>query len=234
MSATNKTPVSAMSETRTSAANATGVGAGDVTGVGAVSVAPVSAMSDTRMSAANDSSTSAGDTTGVGAVGMAPVSAMSDTRMSAANATGVGAGDVTGVGAVSVAPVSATDGMRRGGRGEARMRLLPAAGDGVRIGLLDEVPPGEGRAFVVGGEAVAVFRLRDGSLRAVSAVCPHRGGPLADGQIDARVVVCPLHLNAFDLATGCALGDSGLPGLRTYPVGVDEDSYIVLLSEVSA
>ncbi|WP_306205732.1 Rieske (2Fe-2S) protein [Actinoplanes sp. RD1] len=103
-----------------------------------------------------------------------------------------------------------------------------------RLGPLADIPLGEGRAFVLDGEAIAVFRLRDGSLRAVSAVCPHRGGPLADGQIDARIVVCPLHLNAFDLATGCALGDSGLPDLRTYPVGVDADQYIVLLSEVSA
>ena len=62
-------------------------------------------------------------------------------------------------------------------------------------------PPGEGRA-ALDGEQVAVFRLRDGSLRAVSAVCPHRGGPIADGQIDDRVVLCPLHLNAFNLATG--------------------------------
>ena len=62
----------------------------------------------------------------------------------------------------------------------------------------------EGRAFEVGGDQVAVFRLRDGSVRALSAVCPHRGGPLADGQIDSEVVICPLHLNAFELDTGCS------------------------------
>ena len=45
------------------------------------------------------------------------------------------------------------------------------------LGPLEQVPVGEGRAFGVAGEQVAVFRLRDGSLRAVSAVCPHKGGP---------------------------------------------------------
>jgi len=65
------------------------------------------------------------------------------------------------------------------------------------VGRADEVPVGEGRAFTAGGTPVAVFRLRDGSLRAVAAVCPHAGGPLADGQSDAKVVVCPLHLNAW-------------------------------------
>ena len=54
-------------------------------------------------------------------------------------------------------------------------RLRPAPG--TSSGPVGQVPPGEGRAFVVAGEQVAVFRLRDGSLRAVSAVCPHKGGP---------------------------------------------------------
>ncbi|BCJ48827.1 hypothetical protein Asp14428_03020 [Actinoplanes sp. NBRC 14428] len=101
-----------------------------------------------------------------------------------------------------------------------------------RLGPVDQIPPGEGRTFAVDGDMVAVFRLRDGSLRALSAVCPHKGGPLADGQIDSKVVVCPLHLNAFDLTTGCSL--SGLPGLTVYPVGVDDEGHIVIYSEVPA
>ena len=85
---------------------------------------------------------------------------------------------------------------------------------------------------MVDGTSIAVFRLRDGSLRAVDAVCPHRGGPLADGQIDNRIVVCPLHLNAFDLATGCSLSDQ--PALTVYPVTVDPAGDIVLHTEVPA
>jgi nitrite reductase (NADH) small subunit len=95
-----------------------------------------------------------------------------------------------------------------------------------RLGHLDDIPVGEGRAYTVGGEPVAVFRLRDGGLRALSAVCPHRGGPLADGQIDNRVVVCPLHLNAWDLTTGCSA--DGQPPLTVYAVRVDADNQIVL------
>jgi nitrite reductase (NADH) small subunit len=93
------------------------------------------------------------------------------------------------------------------------------------LGPIGQVPHGEGRTFVVGGEQVAVFRLRDGSLRAVSAVCPHRGGPIADGQIDGRVVLCPLHLNAFDLTTGCST--TGAEPLRSYDVGVEGDQIVV-------
>ncbi|GAA2615145.1 hypothetical protein GCM10010399_52580 [Dactylosporangium fulvum] len=85
---------------------------------------------------------------------------------------------------------------------------------------------GEGRAFAVDGDMVAVFRLRDGTLRAVSAVCPHAGGPLADGLIDMKVVVCPLHQHVFDLATGCST--TGQPPLAVYTVTTDPDGTVVL------
>jgi nitrite reductase (NADH) small subunit len=93
------------------------------------------------------------------------------------------------------------------------------------IASIDEIPPGEGRAFALDGDMIAVFRLRDNSVRAVQAVCPHRGGPLADGQIDLKQVVCPLHLNTWDLATGCSL--SGQPDLVTYPVRIDDDKILI-------
>ena len=73
------------------------------------------------------------------------------------------------------------------------------------IGSIEEIPVGEGRAFAIDGTEVAVYRLRDGSLRALGAVCPHKGGPLADGLTDDRVVVCPLHGHTYDLTTGIEL-----------------------------
>jgi nitrite reductase/ring-hydroxylating ferredoxin subunit len=95
-----------------------------------------------------------------------------------------------------------------------------------RLGPVDEIPVGEGRAYAVDGEQVAVFRLTDGSVRALGAVCPHAGGPLADGLIDGSVVVCPLHGNTFELATGCST--TGQQPVPTYPVSVDPDGQLVL------
>ena len=97
---------------------------------------------------------------------------------------------------------------------------------GVALGPLEQIPLGEGRAFDVQGRQVAVFRLRNGGVHAVSAVCPHRGGPLADGQIDGTIVLCPLHLNAFNLADGCSL--TGAPALQVWPVTVDERGSILI------
>jgi nitrite reductase (NADH) small subunit len=96
----------------------------------------------------------------------------------------------------------------------------------VRVGPLAGIPVGEGRAYPAGDEQVAVFRLRDGRVRALSAVCPHAGGPLADGQIDGEVVVCPLHLNVFELDSGYSR--SGQSPVRTYPCAVDEDGYVLV------
>lgn len=96
------------------------------------------------------------------------------------------------------------------------------------LGPADQIPLGEGRAFGVDGEQVAVFRLRDGTLRALSAVCPHRGGPIADGTIDQQVVICPLHQHAFELATGCST--TGAEPLLSYDVQMDDEQNIVLQS----
>ena len=94
------------------------------------------------------------------------------------------------------------------------------------LGPLAEIPPGEGRAYVVGTEQIAVFRLRNGEVRALQGLCPHAGGPLADGQIDDEVLICPLHLNTWELATGCST--SGQPDLTTYPAEVDEAGQVVV------
>ncbi|MBI3212397.1 MAG: Rieske 2Fe-2S domain-containing protein [Mycobacterium sp.] len=87
----------------------------------------------------------------------------------------------------------------------------------IELGSLDEVPVGQGRAFAVEGNQIAVYRLRDGSLRALDAVCPHRGGPLADGLTDDAVVVCPLHNHTFDMCTGIEVSGNGM-AVRSYPV----------------
>lgn len=41
-----------------------------------------------------------------------------------------------------------------------------------------------------------------GTLRALSGVCIHRGGPLGQGQLHDGRVMCPYHMWEFDCATG--------------------------------
>ena len=100
-----------------------------------------------------------------------------------------------------------------------------------RLGPLAQIPVGEGRAFAVAGTQIAVFRLRSGALRATQALCPHAGGPLADGQLDDCVVVCPLHANAYELETGTARSGEG--GLAVHAVRVVDGEVVVTLDASS-
>ncbi len=74
----------------------------------------------------------------------------------------------------------------------------------IRACAVQDVPLGEGRAITLAGRRVAIFHAATGWY-ALDAVCPHLGGPLADGILADRVVICPLHERRFDLATGKAL-----------------------------
>ncbi len=75
------------------------------------------------------------------------------------------------------------------------------------LGPLERIPLGEGRTFHLGLRNVAVFRTRAGVF-ATDAMCPHRGGRLADGLVGDGKVICPLHGYKFALATGEALGNA--------------------------
>lgn len=67
-----------------------------------------------------------------------------------------------------------------------------------------DLPPLTGKKVVIGKCALGVFRLSDGSLRALANQCPHRQGSLADGIISGRHVYCPLHDWKINLDTGRA------------------------------
>jgi len=63
------------------------------------------------------------------------------------------------------------------------------------------IPLREGRSVRIAGWDIAIFNLGDRFL-AVENKCPHRGGPLADGIVSGRTVVCPLHAWKVDLESG--------------------------------
>ena len=92
---------------------------------------------------------------------------------------------------------------------------------------IDDIPLGEGRAITLEGRRIAIFRAA-GGWYALDAGCPHRGGPLADGIVCDRAVICPLHDRRFDLATGAPLttGD----GVCAHAVEVHGERVFVTLA----
>ena len=99
-----------------------------------------------------------------------------------------------------------------------------------KLGPVDRVPPGEGKAFEIEGRRVAVFRGRSGELFATQAECPHKGGPLADGIVGGGTVICPLHAYKYDLKSGQPLGN-GCPALQTFCVELGAGGEMLLFTE---
>ena len=89
--------------------------------------------------------------------------------------------------------------------------------------LRDEVPDGAGKALVVNGHEVAVFRCR-GTLYALQNSCPHEGGSLAGGHIEGDEVICPLHGYRFNVKTGACSTDPRLRA-KTFAVVLGQGGF---------
>lgn len=83
------------------------------------------------------------------------------------------------------------------------MAFLPVA-------KVNEITVGQGTFVEREGIALAVFNAGGGRFYACSALCPHEGGPLAEGWLEGTTVVCPWHGFDFDLTTGACRVDADL------------------------
>ena len=91
---------------------------------------------------------------------------------------------------------------------------------------VERVPNGEILAGTVGKDRVFVWR-QGKRLKAYSANCPHLGGPLDKGILEAAAIRCPWHHACFDLATGEATAAPAFDALLEYPVTLDTSCFSV-------
>lgn len=71
----------------------------------------------------------------------------------------------------------------------------------VKMATVDELAPGRSKEVEHEGRIYALFGV-GGEISAVDGICPHQGGPLADGPISGTCVTCPWHGWQFDVRTG--------------------------------
>ena len=91
--------------------------------------------------------------------------------------------------------------------------------DLIRIAGTADIKPGTGATFEAGGKTLAVFNV-GGAYYAIDNECVHRGGPLGEGDLDGKVVMCPWHQWTYDVTTGrCVNNPSAC--VKSYPVTVD-------------
>ncbi len=83
------------------------------------------------------------------------------------------------------------------------------------------------RAVQVDGRDLAVFLVGE-QVRCLDGLCPHEGGPMAEGELAGGIVTCPWHGWAFHCDDGRSV-DGEACSLRTYPVKVEDGRVFVAL-----
>jgi len=79
-------------------------------------------------------------------------------------------------------------------------------GNFVKVASRADVAEGSGKLVEVGGKKLALF-MAGGKYYAIGNDCKHRGGPLAEGELDGTHVTCPWHGWEYDITTGKNLDD---------------------------
>lgn len=104
--------------------------------------------------------------------------------------------------------------------------------DFIEIARVDELPAGRIKLCLVGERKIALYHTPKGFFASDNS-CPHRGGPLAEGDLMGNEVVCPWHLWGFDVVSGCNTGNADMQ-LVTHQVRVEGDAVLVRLSAPAA
>ena len=104
----------------------------------------------------------------------------------------------------------------------------------VEICALGDLEVERGRAALVEGTQIALFRLVDGRVHAVSNLDPYSGANVISRGIvgtkeDAPTVASPMYKQVFDLRTGVCLDSQGAEpaSLAVWPVAVDDGQVFV-------
>jgi nitrite reductase (NADH) small subunit len=93
----------------------------------------------------------------------------------------------------------------------------------IKVGNAADIAEKRSRVVRIDGLEIALFKLSEGSIRAIENRCPHKHGKLSEGIVCDTHVFCPLHDWKIDLTDGRVQApDEGC--VTAYRVEVDEAS----------
>ena len=97
--------------------------------------------------------------------------------------------------------------------------------DFIKVTVLSEIPKGEGKLVEVDGREIALYQ-HEGKVYAIDNICPHAGGPMAEGACNGELAMCPWHGWEFNIKTGiCDFNDQ--IRLECFEVKIEgEDVYV--------
>ena len=96
------------------------------------------------------------------------------------------------------------------------------------VASTSDIGIGRMKAVAVGDRRIALYHTEEGFF-ATDNTCPHRGGPLAEGDLIDNEVTCPWHLWSFDVKSGKCAGNPEI-AVATHELRIDGDRILVRLS----
>jgi nitrite reductase/ring-hydroxylating ferredoxin subunit len=103
--------------------------------------------------------------------------------------------------------------------------IFGRASDGIResgYSARSAVPSGKAKQVQVDGKTLAVFNV-NGVFHVLDDTCPHRGGPLSEGDLEGQEVTCPWHGARFDVTSGAHLCPPARSDVACYKVQIAGD-----------
>jgi nitrite reductase/ring-hydroxylating ferredoxin subunit len=98
----------------------------------------------------------------------------------------------------------------------------------IDIASTNELSIGRVKAVQAAGRTIALYHTASG-FHATDNTCPHRGGPLAEGDLIGEEITCPWHLWGFDVKTGLCAGNREI-AVATHELRVEGDRILVRVS----
>ena len=95
----------------------------------------------------------------------------------------------------------------------------------LRVASKSEIPQGTGKCVEINGREIALYMI-DGKVHAMDHICPHQGGPLAEGGLDGTIVTCPWHGWSFDVISGACTFNPAI-SQQTFKVKEEGDDIFV-------
>ncbi len=98
-----------------------------------------------------------------------------------------------------------------------------------RVACLAELPDDTGMLVTVGDQEIALFRVGD-EVFALDNECPHKQGPICEGELEDDVVTCPWHAWQISVRTGEVVYNPRLRS-RTFSCKVTDGEVFVEVEE---
>jgi nitrite reductase/ring-hydroxylating ferredoxin subunit len=93
---------------------------------------------------------------------------------------------------------------------------------------VDELPAGARQVIAMGDDEEVLVLNAEGTIYALSNICPHEGASLERGMTQKGVLFCPLHRWGFVLVSGACMQDAALCA-RTYDVEIHDEQLFLCL-----